>query len=124
MDKKLYSKNGEWIARDGAGWKAGLTASAAAELGDVTFAGVPASGRRVAAGEAVCALEAVKAAADYYSPVAGRISGGNPRLEREPQLVGSHPETEGWVVSFDQVDEASLAVLLDEAAWRTWEAGR
>jgi len=124
MDKKLYTKNGEWIARDGAVWKTGLAASAAAELGDVTFAEVPAGGRQVAAGEAVCALEAVKAAADFYAPAAGRLSRGNPRLEREPQLVSTHPESEGWIAEFDQVDEAGLATLLDEAAWKVWEAGR
>ena len=123
MADRRYTKNGEWVALDGNRWRVGLSASAVAELGDVTFVELPALGRSVAAGEAVCALEAVKAAADYYCPVDGRIVAVNGRLETEPQLINSQPEDGGWLFALEGVTADSLATLLDEAAWKAWEMG-
>lgn len=124
MADRRYSKNGEWIAPVGDHWVAGLTRAAAEELGDVTFVEPALAGRSVTAGEAVCALEAVKAAADYYSPVTGTVSGGNPRLTAEPQLVSQDPEGEGWVVRYSALAPGAWEGLLDEAGWKAWEAGR
>jgi len=124
MAEKRYTKNGEWLCRHGDLWRAGLSASAAKELGDVTFVEAPVLGRSVAAGEAVCALEAVKAAADYYAPVDGTLAEVNSRLTREPQLVSVDPEGDGWIVALDGVSDQAWAGLLDEAAWKVWEAGR
>jgi glycine cleavage system H protein len=123
MAERRYTKNGEWITYDGALWKVGLAASSAADLGDVTFVELPSLGRSVVAGEAVCVLEAVKAAADFYCPVDGRIAAVNNRLGPEPQLVTASPEDEGWIFALDSVPPACLEDLLDEAQWKAWEAG-
>lgn len=124
MAEKRYTKNGEWASFDGQFWKVGLAASAASDLGDVTFVEVPEIGRTVRAGDPLCALEAVKAAADYYSPLDGTLAAVNPRLLREPQLVSADPEHEGWLVALSEVSPESLRALLDEKAWKDWEAGR
>jgi glycine cleavage system H protein len=101
----------------------GLAASAVEELGDVTFVEPPALGRVVSAGEAVGTIEAVKAAADYYVPVGGKISEINPRLVREPQLLNTSPEDDGWMFALVEVSADDLAELLDEVAWKAWESG-
>jgi glycine cleavage system H protein len=121
---RRYTKNGEWLAFDGRVWRAGLAASAAADLGDVTFVEPPATGTAVAAGDPVCALEAVKAAADFYAPVSGVIAGSNPRLSAEPELVSTSPEADGWIVALEGVDTDAVAALMDQAAWDDWESGR
>lgn len=124
MAERRYTKNGEWVAHEAGLWRVGLAASVATELGDVTFVEIPTLGRAVAAGEAVCALEAVKAAADYYCPVEGRIAAVNERLSTEPQLVNASPEDEGWLFALEDVASGSLEELLDEGGWRAWESGR
>ena len=124
MAEKRYTKNGEWVAQGGPRWKVGLSVSAVGDLGEVTFVALPNVGRTVAAGEAVCALEAVKAAADYYCPVDGRIAAINDRLVTEPGLLNSSPEDEGWLFELETVPGDWLESLLDEAAWKAWEAGR
>jgi glycine cleavage system H protein len=124
MADKYYTKNGEWVARSGPRWKVGLSVSAVGDLGDVTFVALPQVGRAVAAGEAVCALEAVKAAADYYCPVDGRVSAVNSVLVTEPGLLNTSPEDDGWLFELEAVPGDSLDALLDEAAWKAWEAGR
>lgn len=123
MSDRLYTKNGEWVAFDGSLWRVGLSSSAVADLGDVTFVELPAVGRQVTVGEAVCTLEAVKAAADYYCPVEGRVAAINDRLVNIPQLVNTSPEEDGWLFALEAVPEQALRGLLKESEWKAWEAG-
>jgi glycine cleavage system H protein len=122
--ERRYTKSGEWVAFDGTGWRVGLSAAAADELGDITFVELPVLGRRVGAGEAVCSIEAVKAAADYYSPVDGRIAAVNSVLAHQPELINADPEDEGWIFALEDVPAKSFQALMDETAWKTWETGR
>jgi len=124
MGERRYTKDGEWASFDGTFWRVGLAASVVEELGDVTFVELPVLGRQVTAGEAVCALEAVKAAADFYSPLEGRIAAVNTRLAAEPPLVNTSPENEGWLLALESVPAESVSALMDEAAWKRWESGR
>ena len=124
MAEKRYTKNGEWVSRWGDSWRVGLSAAAVEELGEVTFVELPAPGRFLSPGEAVCAVEAVKAAADYYSPLEGTISAVNESLAVEPNLLNTSPESEGWIFAVRGVPEESLSGLLDEESWKKWEAGR
>jgi glycine cleavage system H protein len=124
MGERRFTKNGEWILRDGTRCRVGLTASAVEELGDVTFVELPRVGRSVAAGEALCTLEAVKAAADFYSPVDGTVAEANARLGTEPELLNASPEDEAWICVLESVSNESFSALLDEAAWKAWESGR
>lgn len=119
-----YTKNGEWLCPHGEVWRVGLAQSTAEELGDVTFVEAPVVGRIVSAGEAVCTVEAVKAAADFYSPVGGRILEANPRLGAQPSLVNTSPEEEGWLFSLGEVSSEEVEGLLDAASWEAWETGR
>ena len=124
MSERRYTKNGEWVSFDGERWRVGLTAPVVNDLGDVTFVELPKVGRRIVAGEAVCALEAVKAAADYYAPIGGRITSVNPRLGPEPQLLNASPQDEGWIFTLEEVAPEEWQELMDEAAWNAWESGR
>ena len=123
MAERRYTKNGEWVCHDGASWKVGLAASAVEELGDVTFVELPAVGRAVTSGEAVCSIEAVKAASDFYCPVDGRVVAVNQRLQDEPSLVNSSPEDEGWIFALEEVSAESFLALLDATAHSAWEKG-
>ena len=124
MAERRYTKNGEWVDFDGIRWKVGLTAPVVNDLGDVTFVELPALERSIVAGEAVCALEAVKAAADYYAPVSGRIVAINPRLGPEPQLLNSSPEKDAWIFAMEEVSSEEWHALMDEGEWKAWESGR
>lgn len=124
MNERRYTRNGEWVSFDGSVWKVGLAASAVEELGDVTFVELPKTGRTVSAGEAVCSIEAVKAAADFYSPLDGDIVAVNEDLGPQPSLVNASPEEAGWIFALGNVADPSFRALLDEQAWKAWESGR
>lgn len=53
------------------------------------------------------ALESVKAAADIYSPVSGKVTEINSNLESEPDLVNKSPYDEGWLVKI-QLSEPDM----------------
>jgi glycine cleavage system H protein len=121
---RRYTKNGEWLLYEAGRCRIGLAASTVEELGDVTFVELPKIGRTVAAGEALCALEAVKAATDFYSPVDGTVIETNTRLGTEPELVNASPEDDAWICVLEGVSEEAVKGLLDEAEWKAWESGR
>lgn len=121
MAEKRYSKNGEWLEKNDGRWILGITKSSAEELGDVTFVAEPAIPRLVQAGQAVCALEAVKAAADLYSPVSARVVEFNRALVSGPQLVSQDPEGAGWIVALVDVSDSEWESLLSVDEWAQWE---
>ena len=120
MAEKRYSKNGEWAKAEGDLWKMGLTAQAVGDLGGVTFVELPPLGRSVAAGEAACAVEAVKAAADFYSPLGGTVALVNNTLGTDPTFLNSSPEDQGWIFALTGVPASDIDALMDEKAWRVW----
>jgi len=80
------------------------------------FVEVPEAGRRLAAGDACAVVESVKAASDVYSPVAGEVSAGNPRLATEPELINRDPYGEGWIMRVKPADGQATETL-DAAAY-------
>ena len=117
MADRRYTKSHEWLTVDGKTVTVGITDFAQAELGDVVFMELPATGRKVAAGESFGVVESVKAASDLYSPVAGRITAVNEKLAQHPELVNSDPYGDGWILKLELSGDLP-SDLLDEAAYK------
>ncbi len=95
-----FSKEHEWVWLDPNGSDAtiGISAYAAAELGDVVFVELPEVGREIDAMEVIGTIEAVKTVTDLYSPVSGKVAAVNEGLEASPELVNESPHEKGWMV--------------------------
>jgi glycine cleavage system H protein len=117
MAELRFTKDHEWVRLDGDVATVGITDHAQNALGDVVFVDLPEVGREVAAGEAIAVVESVKAASDVYAPVAGRVAESNAALTENPALVNSAPTGEGWFFRIAGVDAATVAALMDEAAY-------
>jgi glycine cleavage system H protein len=120
---RLYSKTHEWVRveADSAGGKlavVGLTAFALEALTDLVHVELPEVGRKVQAGQPFAEIESVKAVSDIYSPVNGEISAINSALVDNLESLPSDPYENGWFVKIKIADEAGLAGLLDEAAYK------
>lgn len=109
---RLYTERHEWVERDGAEARVGITRYAADALGDVVFAELPEQGRQVAKGEEVGAVESVKAASEVYSPLTGTVVASNEAVEDKPGLVNSSPEEDGWLFRVLLQDEQEVAGLM------------
>ena len=109
----LYSKDHEWVRREGGDAVVGVTDYAQHELGDVVFVDLPAVGKQLKKGDPAANIESVKAVSDVYSPVTGKVTEGNSRLADNPELVNQDPFGDGWIfkVSIEQASE--LDELMD-----------
>jgi glycine cleavage system H protein len=113
-----YTENDEWIRVEGKVGTVGITDFAQNSLSDIVFVEVVASaGDTLKKGEACATLESVKAAADVYLPVGGKIIAVNDQLPDQPEKVNSDPYEEAWMVKLEIADPAELEALLDASAY-------
>ncbi len=115
-----FTKGHEWIRVEGDTAIVGISNHAQEQLGDIVFAEVPESGRRVDKGQEAAVVESVKAASDVYSPVSGEVTEGNQAIVDDPSLVNSDPEGQGWFFRLKLDNPGELDGLMDEAAYRDW----
>jgi glycine cleavage system H protein len=118
MSDTRYSKDHEWVRRDGDTVTVGISVHAQEQLGDVVFVEVPEVGRTVAKGDAFAVVESVKAASDVYAPVGGEVVEANGALADKPELVNSGAESEGWLCKLKLADPAELEGLMDATAYQ------
>lgn len=107
-----YTREHEWIRREGADAVIGITDYAAHELGDIVFIELPDEGSKLVAGESFGSIETVKAVEDLYAPVSGVVVERNPVTEDRPETVNEDPYGEGWLLKV-QVEPGTEVELLD-----------
>ena len=109
-----YAKSHEWVKTlpDGT-LLIGITDHAQAALGDLVFVETPKVGRVLAANEACCVVESVKAASDVYAPVAGTVIETNAALGENPERVNDAPYDGGWLWKMQPAKLADVDGLLD-----------
>ena len=118
-----YSKDHEWVRRDGDLAVIGITDYAQNQLGDVVYVELPAIGRKVEQGGDAAVVESVKAASEVYAPVSGEVVAVNELLSGEPGRVNAEPMGEGWFFKLKLADKKQLAALMDEAAYKKFIEG-
>ncbi|TXT54987.1 MAG: putative glycine cleavage system H protein [Promethearchaeota archaeon] len=106
----LYTKTHQWFNPDNN--RAGLTAYAADQLGEISFVDVdPIEGEEVsqiemdgdepASDPLDATVESSKAVGDIYAPVSGTISAVNSDLLDFPEKVNEDPYGEGWLFEIE-----------------------
>ena len=115
-----YTKSDEWF--DPTSGKAGLTDFAQGQLSDIVFVEIlVAAGDKIEVGTPIASVESVKAAAEIYAPVAGKVATINSELASVPETLNSDPFGAGWMI---QVEGADASAMLDAAAYEKDCAGR
>jgi glycine cleavage system H protein len=112
-----YTKDHEWIEVTGDRGRVGITDYAQKQLGDVVFVELPEVGRTLKAGEQFGTVESVKAVSELYSPVAGEVVEMNADLAAKPETINKDPYGAAWMIVLKIADPASVAALLDAAAY-------
>jgi len=113
-----FTKNDEWIRVEGNIGIMGITDHAQEQLSDIVYVEVVAAeGDDVSQGDTCATLESVKAAADVYFPVSGKVVAVNEALSDTPEKVNSDPYGEAWMVKIELSDPAELDALMDAAAY-------
>lgn len=92
QDTFKFAETHEWasIEDDGLVW-VGISNHAQEALGDVMFFQAPKIGQQVKQGEAIAAIESVKAASDIHAPISGEIIALNEEVDVSPEVVNTQP---------------------------------
>ena len=113
-----FTTNDEWIKVEGTTGTIGITDHAQEQLSDVVYVEIVVEvGDEVSQGDTAATIESVKAAADVYSPVSGKIVAVNEGLPDVPETVNSDPYGEAWMIKIELSDKSELDDLLDAGAY-------
>lgn len=120
-----YTQNDEWIRVEGNVGTMGITDHAQEQLSDIVYIEiVTAVDEAVSAGDTCATVESVKAAADVYMPVSGKIIEINEGLPDAPETINSDPYGAAWMVKIELSDPAELEKLLDAAGYEAYVASK
>jgi glycine cleavage system H protein len=115
----LFTKDHEWVRREGDQVIVGITDFAQQELGDIVYVNMGDADRSIGQGEVVGEIESVKAVAEVYAPLTGDVAEINPGLADHPEVVNSDPLGEGWLFKMKPGDASQLDALM---SWDDYQA--
>lgn len=113
-----YTLNDEWLRMEGNTGTVGITDHAQEQLSDIVFVEIVVNvGDVVQKGDTCATVELVKAAADVYMPVSGKVVAVNEDLPSTPEVVNSDPYGAAWMVKIEPSDLKEHDSLLDAKAY-------
>jgi len=108
-----YTKEHEWVAKEGDIIKIGISDYAQDQLGDIVFVELPEVGSSFERGDEFGTLESVKAVSEIYLPVSGEIVAVNEELEDAPELINEDPYA-NWIVEVRPTNSDQYGELLSK----------
>ena len=108
----LYSKEHEWVRREGSDVRIGITDFAQDELGDIVFVELPEVGDTIEANEPFGSVESVKTVSELYAPISGKVVAVNEELNDSPELVNESPFEQAWMIELEATDLSEVEKLL------------
>jgi glycine cleavage system H protein len=117
-EELLYTETHEWVKNEGNQVTVGLTDYAQSQLKDIVYVELPELGSDFKRGESIGVVESVKAAADLFSPVTGKVTETNVTLKDNPQFVNGDPYGKGWILKMELRDKGELKRLLTSEAYQ------
>ncbi|GGH75107.1 glycine cleavage system H protein [Compostibacillus humi] len=117
-EELLYSKEHEWVKREGNQVRIGITDFAQDELGDIVFVELPEVGDEITVDEPFGSVESVKTVSELYAPVSGKVVEVNEELEDSPEFVNESPYEKAWMIVVELSDESELDNLLSAQAYK------
>lgn len=112
-----YTKDHEWVRREGNSMVVGVTDHAQEALGDVVYVELPKLGSTVTEGQSFGVIESTKAVSELFAPVTGKVVKVNDELQNAPQTVNQDPYEAGWIIEVEPSNAAQFDSLLDADAY-------
>ncbi len=113
-----YTKDHEWIRKEGDLYVVGITDFAQGELGDIVYVEVETEGDELDGEEVFGSVEAVKTVSDLFMPMSGEVVEFNAALEDDPEKVNDDPYGEGWMIKIKASNDGDYDSLLDAAGYK------
>lgn len=112
-DNLKYTKDHEWVRKEGDVAIIGITDYAQEQLGDIVFVELPEDGEELKKDETFGAVESVKSVSDCFAPISGKVTEVNDILTENPETLNADCYGEGWMVKLEISNESELDGLMD-----------
>jgi glycine cleavage system H protein len=113
-----YTESNEWLKVEGNLCTLGISDYAQDQLSDIVFAEVIVNeGDAVNKGDTIATIESVKAAADVFTPVSGKIVRINHDLGSAPEVINTDPYGRAWIIKLELNDPAEAEALMNASAY-------
>ena len=113
-----YQETHEWARKEDDEIVIGITDYAQSTLSDIVYVELPEVGDTLSKGDQFGVVESVKAAADVYFPMSGKVVAVNAALEETPELVNQDAFGEGWMLRISPANPGEWDELLDVDAYQ------
>jgi glycine cleavage system H protein len=121
LDNLFYSKNDEWVKIEGNKATLGISDYAQDALSDIVFVDISVSvGEELVPQQNIGSVESVKAAADIYTPVEGKVTAINQAMIDNPEGLNSDPYDKGWLLELSNDAGFDTEGLMDAAAYKKY----
>lgn len=115
-----YSQNDEWVRLQGNVGTVGISDYAQEQLSDIVYVEIIAEvGSEIQKGEICATIESVKAAADVYAPVSGKIIEVNEQLPDSPETLNTDPYGSAWMIKMEISDPSEFESLMSSEEYQT-----
>lgn len=111
-DEYRYTREHEWIKKEGGEAVVGITIFAQKELGDIVYVDLPATGKKYGPGEAFGSIESVKAVSEIYAPLSMEVVAVNSQVVDQPELINNDAHGKGWLIRVKILNESDMDGLL------------
>ncbi|MFH1092054.1 MAG: glycine cleavage system protein GcvH [Pseudomonadota bacterium] len=111
-DELGYTSEHVWVKKKGRTAVVGITDYAQDMLGDLVYVDLPEEGDRFEQGEEFGAVESTKSVSSLFMPVSGEVTGVNPALLDDPDLVNSSPYGQGWLMEIKPDEPGYMEELM------------
>lgn len=119
-DNYRYTKEHEWVSREGEIGTVGITHHAQQELGDIVYVDLPKVGAKIDQHKTLGSVESVKAVSDIYSPVSGEITEVNEELTSSPEKLNEDPHGAAWLCKIRLSAPEEVEHLMSSADYQTY----
>ncbi|HPS65919.1 MAG TPA: glycine cleavage system protein GcvH [Ignavibacteria bacterium] len=117
-EKFKYTNDHEYINLADTFGFVGITDYAQSELGDIIYVDITVSaGDEVKQGDVLGSIEAVKTVSELKSPVSGKVTEINSKINDNPSVVNEDPYNEGWMVKIEPSNMDEFNNLLDKVKY-------
>ncbi|MCX6654344.1 MAG: glycine cleavage system protein GcvH [Candidatus Bathyarchaeota archaeon] len=114
-----YTNEHEWAKQSGDVVIIGISDYAQAQLHEIVYVELPKKDANISQGEAIGAVESVKAVSDFYSPVTGTVVEINEALMDGPEKINSDPYGDGWIAKVKPSNwDANVSKLMDAEKYK------
>lgn len=114
LEDVRYAEDHEWVKKNGAVMRIGISDYAQDQLGDIVFVDLLEIGDTIERAVQFGTVESVKAVSELVMPVGGEIVAVNTALQDSPELVNSDPYGSGWMIDVNPDSPTEYHELMDK----------